>query len=67
MSPKRMGTMLRTLRERKGLTQIELAKKAKVTQSYLAKMETGEKTNPSVAVAKRLAKALRVSISDLLQ
>jgi transcriptional regulator with XRE-family HTH domain len=61
-----MGTMLKELRETKGLTQVELAKKARVTQSYLAELEAGEKTNPSLEVIQRLAKALRVPLSELL-
>lgn len=63
---KRTGTMLKQLREKKGLTQVELAKKARVTQAYIAKLETGDKTNPSLVILQRLAKALRVSVTELL-
>lgn len=63
---KRTGTMLKQLRKKKGLTQVELAKKARVTQAYIAKLETGDKTNPSLAILRRLAKALRVSVTELL-
>ena len=59
--------MLKNLRQAKGMTQERLAEKAKVTRSYLAKMETGEKSNPSIAILQRLAKALRVPITELLQ
>ncbi len=58
--------MLRTLREKKGWTQEELAEKASVERSYLTKLETGDKVNPSLAVLKRLAKALRVGVEKLL-
>ena len=58
--------MLKALRERKGLTQIKLAKKAKVTQPYIAKIESGAKDNPSLAIFRRLAKALGVSVAELL-
>jgi transcriptional regulator with XRE-family HTH domain len=33
---------------------------------YIAMLETGKKRNPSVAVLQRLAKALRVPVTELL-
>jgi transcriptional regulator with XRE-family HTH domain len=59
--------MLRAMREAKGLTQVQLAKRAKLTQSYLAEIETGTKKNPSLALLKRLAKALGVPVTELLE
>jgi transcriptional regulator with XRE-family HTH domain len=59
--------VLKGLREEKGLTQIDLAKKARVTQSYVAMLEGGEKQNPSLAILKRLAKALGVPVTALLE
>jgi transcriptional regulator with XRE-family HTH domain len=58
--------MLRELRAAKGMTQEDLAKKSKVTRPYIAKIETGGKTNPSIAVLRRLAKALGVPVAELL-
>jgi XRE family transcriptional regulator of biofilm formation len=55
------------LRETKSLTQIELAKRAKVSQGYLAAIERGLKRNPSLEVLQRLAKALGVSVTALLE
>ena len=48
------------------MTQTELGKRASVTQAYVAMLERGVKTNPSIQVLKRLAKALRVPMSELL-
>jgi transcriptional regulator with XRE-family HTH domain len=62
-----MGTVLRELRVAKEWTQEDLARKAKVTRSYIALLETGEKTNPSLAILKRLGKALGVPMATLLQ
>ena len=50
----------RTLREKRGLTLRDLAKQAKVTEAYVATIETGVRKNPSLAILKRLAKALAV-------
>lgn len=44
----------------------DLAKKADVTDAYIAQLETGKKTNPSLEVLKRLARALGVPVTDLL-
>lgn len=59
--------MLRTVRERRRLTQVELAKKAQVGRTYIVKLESGDKKNPSLAVLQRLAKALGVPVTELLR
>lgn len=66
MSP-RFGAMLKRIREAKGLTQLELAKRAKVAQSYVSALEAGEKKDPGLAVLKRLARALGVPVEELLR
>ena len=55
------------MRERQGLTQVQLAKKAGVTQAYIAKLEAGDKANPTLDVLKRLARALGVPVTYLLE
>ncbi len=67
MSPRRLATVLRTLREERNLTQEELAKRAKVTRSYIAVLEAGHKKNPSVAIVRKLARALGVPVGELLE
>ena len=66
MSPREPGAVLKRLREGRGLTQLELAKTAGVAQGYISALEAGQKNNPSVAVMRKLAKALNVPISTLL-
>ncbi len=58
--------MLKTIREQKGLSQRDLAVKAKTTGAYIAQLETGARKNPSIAVLQRLAKALGVPVTELL-
>ena len=67
MSPSRLKTVIKRLRIERGLTQVELAKKAKVTQTYVAKIEGGDRVSPSLPVLKRLAKALGVPVTALLE
>jgi transcriptional regulator with XRE-family HTH domain len=67
LSPKRLGTMLRRIRDAKGLTQVDVARTAKVTKPYLSQLETGARKNPSLPVLKRLARALGVPVTELLE
>lgn len=50
----------------KGLSQEKLAQKAGITYSILTKIEGGYNTNPKVLNLVKLAKALGVTVSDLL-
>ena len=67
MSPQRLSVVITKLREGQGLTQRDLARKAKVTAAYVAMIETGVRKNPSLAILKRLAKALGVPVTALLE
>lgn len=67
MPPRRVGTVIKKLREEKGLSQQALAKKAKVTDAYIAMLETGVRNNPTIDTLKHLAKALGVRMEDLLK
>ncbi len=63
----RIGRTVERLRTRQGISQRDLAKRARVTQAYVSLLERGEKSNPSIEVVKRLAKALGVPITELLE
>jgi XRE family transcriptional regulator, master regulator for biofilm formation len=67
MSPKRLSRVIQELREAKDMTQRDLAKRAQVTPGYVAQLEMGLRKNPSVAVLRRLAKALEVPVTELLK
>jgi transcriptional regulator with XRE-family HTH domain len=67
MSPRMLTTVIRQRREAANLTQEELAKRAKVARSYVALIEAGHKKNPSLEILKRLARALGVPVTELLE
>jgi transcriptional regulator with XRE-family HTH domain len=67
MSPKRLSVAIRQAREQKGVSQAELAKRARVAQGYISDLEAGAKRNPGIGVLKRLAKALGVPMTRLLE
>ena len=68
MTPqRRLSAVLKELREARGIKQGDLAKRAGVTQGYIAQLESGLKKNPSLPVLHRLAKALKVKVGRLLE
>jgi transcriptional regulator with XRE-family HTH domain len=67
LSPKRLSTVVRAQREAKGMTQLQLATKSKVPQGYISELEAGKKKNPGLDVLKRLARALGVPVTELLE
>jgi transcriptional regulator with XRE-family HTH domain len=58
---------LKRLRERAGLSQAQLAEAAGLNRVYLARLESGAMSNPSLDTMDRLATALDVSVIDLLR
>jgi transcriptional regulator with XRE-family HTH domain len=67
MTPRRLSTVIRQLREQRGLSQLALAKKADVAQGYISSLEAGEKKNPSITILKKIARALGVPVTELLE
>ena len=65
MSPQRLTTVIKELMGE--MTQAELAKKAKVTEAYVSQLLKGKRKNPSLAILKRLARALDVPVGRLLE
>ena len=61
----RFAATLRELRASRGLTQGELAKAAKITTSYVGRLEAGGAA-PGIDLVERLAGALATRVADLL-
>jgi transcriptional regulator with XRE-family HTH domain len=57
---------VRTLRERRGWTQEQLAEKAGISRGYLARLETARQ-DPKLSTLEKLARALGVRVATLLQ
>ncbi|MFN8488878.1 MAG: helix-turn-helix transcriptional regulator [Caldilineaceae bacterium] len=62
---KRFGEKLRLLRQRQGLSQTELGKQLGVQQSYVGKMERGEKL-PTAMMLTKIAELFHVSFDQLM-
>ncbi len=61
-----IGRKIEELREKKGYTQVELARKLKIAQSTVAMWETG-KSVPKTKMLQTLAEILECSVDELLK
>jgi Helix-turn-helix. len=62
-----IGQNIKALRTKQGLTQDDLAKKAELKYSTLAKIEGDFVKKPGVQMIAKIAKALNVLMEDLLK
>lgn len=61
-----LSNNLKKFREEKGLSQDRLAKLADVANNTIIKIEQGENINPTLDTLKKIAKALEISVDDLI-
>lgn len=60
-----VGARIKTLRTQKGLSQVELAERAKSQDTYIGEIERGNR-NISLKMLAKIADALEVEVDDLL-
>jgi transcriptional regulator with XRE-family HTH domain len=60
-----MGKRLKKLREAREMSQAALATRAKISRGYLIRLEAGRQ-DPTLGMLERLAKALGVPVTELL-
>lgn len=63
---KKLGENLKKIRIEKDITQSSIARRLGVDRSFVSNIENG-KTNPTLSTITNLAKALGVSVSELLK
>jgi putative transcriptional regulator len=63
---KTLGARIKEFRERKGLNQSELARLCGVAPATISRLESGDLKDVQTAIAKRLARALSVSVDHLI-
>jgi transcriptional regulator with XRE-family HTH domain len=61
-----MATRIKALREQRKMTQEQLAERAGIGRSYLARLETARQ-DPTLSTLEKIAKALRVKVAKLLE
>jgi transcriptional regulator with XRE-family HTH domain len=64
---KEIGDKIKQLRNKKGLTQDALAKKADIPYTTLTKIETNVILKPSIQTVVKIAAGLGISIDELLK
>jgi transcriptional regulator with XRE-family HTH domain len=58
---------IKRLRKKRGFSQDKLCKMADLTYTTLAKIESGVNTNPTIKTLQKIAKALEVSLNELVK
>jgi len=62
-----LGENIRKLRKKKGMSQEKLARLADISLNTLTKIESGFAKKPTIQTVQKLAKALEISIDDLVK
>jgi len=62
-----IGKNIKRLRQVKKISQDKLSKLADVSLQTIVKMELDDKPNPTIETVQKIAKALDISIDDLMK
>ena len=62
----KLGKNLKRIRTAKGISQGEISRKLEVDKSFISNIEAG-KTNPTLATIAKIAKAIGVSVGELMK
>jgi len=63
---KNLANNIMKLRKQKSLSQEKLARLSDVANNTIIKMESGENDNPTLETLRKVAKALDVSVDELI-
>lgn len=61
-----LGMIIKSKREKLGLTQVELADKCRVDRNYIGMLERGER-NPSYLSLMKIANGMNIKVYELLK
>ncbi len=64
-SAKKLGANMRRIRLEKDMTQGDICRKLGLDRAYISNLESGKK-NPTLATIEKIANALGIKASDLL-
>jgi len=62
----KLSKRIRVERERRGLSQQQLADRAGISRGYLARLETARQ-DPTVSTVEKIARALRIKLAYLFR
>ncbi|KHD35175.1 hypothetical protein NL50_14875 [Clostridium acetobutylicum] len=61
-----IGDNIKKIREKKGISKQELADNAGYSFAYISMLENNKRPNPSIKTIDKIAKALRVSVEEVM-
>ena len=70
MSTRKLSTIAKNIRQQRkklGFSQDKLSKLAGVAYNTVVKIESGENSNPTIETLQKIAKALNVSVDELIK
>jgi len=67
LSKNNIARTIKRLREKTGLSQEKLARLADVSNNTIINIEVGKQNNPTIETLKKIAKALNISIEELIK
>lgn len=67
MNASKIAENIKKYRNKLGVSQDRLSKMADVTYNTIIKIESGSNTNPTIDTLSKIAKALNVSIDQLMK
>lgn len=62
----KLGKNLKSIRMSKAISQVDIARSLMVSRGFISNIESG-KTNPTLSTIARLAKAVGVSVIELMK
>ena len=61
-----IGQKIKSAREGAGLTQVQVARKARIAQSTLSGLESGQRNGARLETLRRIARVLEVPLAELV-
>ena len=62
-----IGDRIKLIAEEKEISFYRIAKDAEISTSYISELISNKKRNPTVDIAKKISKALGVTVEDLIE
>lgn len=66
-SKNNIAKTVKRLREKTGLSQEKLARLADVSNNTIINIEAGKQDNPTIETLKKIARALNISVEELIK
>ena len=63
----KIGKNIKRIRQKKGISQDRLSKKADLALNTIVNIESGESPNPTIETLQKIANALEISIEELIK